>query len=90
MSRLTDDQIMEAMLSENVQRVQESRLDQVAEMVAQMERNLTEKIDQANKRLVDQMQTHVNAPQVQDEPNNNDDGGITNEDNSGSDEQGEE
>ena len=91
MSRLTDDQIMEAMLSESAQHQQASRLDQVAEMVAQMERNLTDKIDQANNRLVEQMQTHVDAPQVQDEPNNNnDDGGMTNEDNSGSDEQGEE
>ena len=93
MSRLTDDQILSAMVSENVQRQQVSRLDEVAQMVAQMEKNLTERIDKANKQLVDQMQTQTNVPQVQDEPlnnENNDDGGITNEDNSGSDEQGQE
>lgn len=93
MSRLTDDQILSAMVSENAQRQQVSRLDEVAQMVAQMEKNLTERIDMANKKLVDQMQTQTNVPQVQDEPlnnENNDDGGITNEDNSGSDEQGQE
>ena len=93
MSRLTDDQILSAMVSENVQRQQVSRLDEVAQMVAQMEKNLTERIDKANKQLVDQMQSQTNVPQVQDEPlnnENNDDGGITNEDNSGSDEQGQE
>lgn len=89
MSRLTDDQILSAMVSENAQRQQVSRLDEVADMVAQMEKNLTERIDMANKKLVDQMQTQTNVPPVQDEPlnnENNDDGGITNEDNSGSDE----
>lgn len=92
MSRLTDDQILSAMVSENAQRQQVSRLDEVAQMVAQMEKNLTERIDMANKKLVDQMQTQTNVPPVQDEPlnNENNDGGITNEDNSGSDEQSQE
>lgn len=92
MSRLTDDQIMDAMLSMNAPRAQESRLDEVAQMVAQMEKNLTEKIDMANKRLVEQMQTQVNVPQqAQEEPKeNNINGGNSNENYSGSDQHGEE
>lgn len=91
MSRLTDDQIMQAMLSENAQPQQASRLDQVAEMVAQMERNLTDKIDKANKQLVEQMQTNTPAPMQENEPEKNENTEvIENEDNSGSDEQGKE
>lgn len=93
MSRLTDDQIMDAMLSANAQPHQVSRLDDVAQMVAQMEKNITEKIDMANKQLVDQMQTQINnvPKQAQDEPKeNNINGGNTNEDYSGSGEHGEE
>lgn len=91
MSRLTDDQIMQAMLSENVQPQQASRLDQVAEMVAQMERNLTDKIDKANKQLVEQMQTNTPAPMQENEPEKNEDTEvIENEDNGGSDEQSKE
>lgn len=91
MSRLTDDQIMQAMLSENAQHQQASRLDQVAEMVAQMERNLTDKIDKANKQLVEQMQTNIPAPMQENEPENNENTEvIENEDNGGSDEQSKE
>ena len=91
MSRLTDDQIMQAMLSENAQPQQASRLDQVAEMVAQMERNLTDKIDKANKQLVEQMQTNTPAPMQENEPEKNENTEvIENEDNGGSDEHGKE
>lgn len=91
MSRLTDDQIMQAMLSENAQPQQASRLDQVAEMVAQMERNLTDKIDRANKQLVEQMQTNTPASMQENEPEKNENTEvIENDDNGGSDEQGKE
>lgn len=91
MSRLTDDQIMQAMLSENAQPQQASRLDQVAEMVAQMERNLTDKIDKANKQLVEQMQTNTPVPMQENEPEKNENTEvIENEDNGGSDEQSKE
>lgn len=91
MSRLTDDQIMQAMLSESAQPQQGSRLDQVAEMVAQMERNLTDKIDKANKQLVEQMQTNTPAPMQENEPDNNENTEvISNENNGGSDEQSKE
>ena len=92
MSRLTDEQIMDAMLSTNAPRVQESRLDDVAQMVAQMEKNLTEKIDLANKKLVEQMQTQVNTPvDPPEEPKEKIlNGGNSNEDYSGSVEQSEE
>lgn len=82
---------MQAMLSENAQHQQASRLDQVAEMVAQMERNLTDKIDKANKQLVEQMQTNIPAPMQENEPENNENTEvIENEDNGGSDEQSKE
>lgn len=94
MSRLTDDQIFDAMLSMNTQQTQQnSRLDEVAQMVAQMEKNLSDRIEQANKKLVDQMQTQINAStQMQEtEPKENkENGGISDEDNSGSDLQGAE
>lgn len=92
--RQTSAQFMDAMLSESAQRPAESRLDRVSEMVANMEKNLSEKIEQANKEVVDKLTTKVTdevSNATQGEPTNIiDDGGLSNENNSGSSEQSEE
>ena len=56
------DNFMDAMLSEGKQQNQASRLDDVAEMVSNMEKNLTDKIEQANKLVVDKLASQAGMP----------------------------
>lgn len=68
------DNFMSAMLGEGASQNQPSRLDDVAEMVSNMERNLTDKIEQANKLVVDKLASQAgmpNAPEQVEEPEQN-------------------
>lgn len=68
------DNFMDAMLSEGKPQNQASRLDDVAEMVSNMEKNLTDKIEQANKLVVDKLASQAgmpNAPEKVEEPETN-------------------
>ena len=56
------DNFMSAMLSEGTTQNQPSRLDDVAEMVSNMEKNLTDKIEQANKLVVDKLASQAGMP----------------------------
>lgn len=68
------DKFMDAMIGEGTPQNQPSRLDDVAEMVSNMEKNLTDKIDQANKLVVDKLASQAgmpNAPEQVEEPEQN-------------------
>lgn len=55
--KMSSEQFADLMLEESISKTDTAnRLDQVATMVADMEKNLTEKIDQANKALVDHLE----------------------------------
>ena len=65
------DKFMDAMIGEGTPQNQPSRLDDVAEMVSNMEKNLTDKIEQANKLVVDKLASQAgmpNAPEQVEEP----------------------
>lgn len=82
------DDFMNTMLSDGKPQNQASRLDDVAEMVSNMEKNLTDKIEQANKLVVDKLASQAgmpNAPEKVEEPEivqeeNNDSESINEED----------
>lgn len=83
------DNFMSAMLGDGKSQNQPSRLDDVAEMVSNMEKNLTDKIEQANKLVVDKLASQAgmpNAPEKVEEPEqdvqeeNNDSESINEED----------
>ena len=40
-----------------------NRLDQVAEMVDKMEKSITDKIEQANKRVIERLENKVDVPE---------------------------
>ena len=65
------DKFMDSMIGEGTPQNQPSRLDDVAEMVSNMEKNLTDKIEQANKLVVDKLASQAgmpNAPEQVEEP----------------------
>ena len=95
--RLTSDQfgdeLMKDIEGDHAPATGANRLDQVAEMVADMEKNITDKIEQANKQVIqhleqaDQNEYNENLSEIKDEIIKED---INNEDNRVSDSQSEE
>lgn len=55
------------MLESDKQSTSANRLDQVADMVADMEKKLTAKIDEANKQLVDKLESYQQVSETVDE-----------------------
>lgn len=66
-----------------------NRLDQVAEMVSQMEKRLTDKITEANSQLIDKMQRNTDNA-TSDNVINEEKGEIEDEDNRCENKQSEE
>ena len=63
--RLTSDQFGDELMKDiegSPSPTNSSRLDQVAEMVADMEKSITDKIEQANKQVIEHLE---NKPEVQ-------------------------
>ena len=70
-----------------------NRLDQVAEMVDKMEKSITDKIEQANKQVIERLENKVDVPEYTENLSEIKDDDIeedNNEDNRVSDPQSEE
>lgn len=63
--RQSSEKFVESMLSENAPPAQASRLDEVAEMVNKMEQSITQRIDQANKALVEKLENQAVMPNTE-------------------------
>lgn len=63
--RQSSEKFVESMLSENAPPLQASRLDEVAEMVNKMEQSITQRIDQANKALVEKLESQAVMPNAE-------------------------
>ena len=69
------------MLESDKQSTSANRLDQVADMVADMEKKLTAKIDEANKQLVDKLESYQQVSETVDEVISEEKENMNNEDN---------
>lgn len=69
------------MLESDKQSTSANRLDQVADMVADMEKKLTAKIDEANKQLVDKLESYQQVSETVDEVINEEKENMNYEDN---------
>lgn len=70
-----------------------NRLDQVAEMVDKMEKSITDKIEQANKQVIERLENKVDVPEYTEnlsEIKDDIEEDMSNEDNRVSDSQSEE
>ena len=65
--RITSDQfgdeLMKDIEGEQTSATNNNRLDQVAEMVDKMEKSITDKIEQANKQVIERMENKVDVPE---------------------------
>lgn len=65
--KTSTDKFADMMLESDKQSTSANRLDQVADMVADMEKKLTAKIDEANKQLVDKLESYQQVSETVDE-----------------------
>ena len=96
--RITSDQfgdeLMKDIEGEQSPATNNNRLDQVAEMVDKMEKSITDKIEQANKQVIERLENKVDVPEYTENLSEIKDDDIeedsNNEDNRVSDPQSEE
>lgn len=89
--RITSDQfgdeLMKDIEGEQTSATNNNRLDQVAEMVDKMEKSITDKIEQANKQVIERLENKVDVPEYTEnlseikddieEDNNNEDNRVS-------------
>ena len=65
--RITSDQfgdeLMKDIEGDQTPATNNNRLDQVAEMVDKMEKSITDKIEQANKQVIERLENKVDVPE---------------------------
>ena len=96
--RITSDQfgdeLMKDIEGDQTPASNNNRLDQVAEMVDKMEKSITDKIEQANKQVIERLENKVDVPEYTENLSEIKDDDIeedmNNEDNRVSDSQSEE
>ncbi len=79
--KTSTDKFADMMLESDKQSTSANRLDQVADMVADMEKKLTAKIDEANKQLVDKLESYQQVSETVDEVINEEKENMNYEDN---------
>ena len=89
--RITSDQfgdeLMKDIEGDQTPATNNNRLDQVAEMVDKMEKSITDKIEQANKQVIERLENKVDVPEYTEnlseikddieEDNNNEDNRVS-------------
>ena len=89
--RITSDQfgdeLMKDIEGDQTPSTNNNRLDQVAEMVDKMEKSITDKIEQANKQVIERLENKVDVPEYTEnlseikddieEDNNNEDNRVS-------------